>query len=284
MSKPLVWITGAGGLIGRHLVQTAGRFAPTWEVAGLTHDQLELTDFDAVTRAFTAAKPSLVIHCAALSRSASCESDPKLAEKLNVSVTQHLCQLAEDIQLIFFSTDLVFDGRKGSYAETDEANPLSVYARTKREAEEQVLKNPRHTVIRTSLNAGVSPASNKSFTEETRRAWERGETLKLFTDEFRCPIPAVITARAVWELVQRNQPGLYHVAGSERLSRWEIGQLLAKRWPQLRAKMEPASIRGYAGPPRPADNSLNCSKVQALLSFPLPGLSQWLRENPDEPI
>jgi dTDP-4-dehydrorhamnose reductase len=284
MSERLVWITGAGGLIGSHLARSAASFAPGWQVAALTRERLELTDFEAVTRAFISQKPSLVIHCAALSRSAACEANPALAELMNVSVTRHLCELAADIPLIFFSTDLVFDGRQGDYVETDSPNPLTVYAETKARAEQIVLKNSRHIVIRTSLNTGASPTGDRSFTEVMRQAWERGETLKLFTDEFRAPIPAAVTARAVWELVQQNQTGLYHLAGSERLSRWEIGQLLAKRWPELRARMERASIKDFAGPTRPADTSLNCAKIQALLSFPLPALSEWMQDNPSESI
>jgi len=203
---------------------------------------------------------------------------------MNVEVTQHLAQLAASIPFVFFSTDLVFDGQKGCYVETDSVNPLSVYAETKAKAEQVVLPNPRHTVVRVAINAGVSPAGNRSFTEDMRLAWARGETLRLFTDEFRCPLPASMTARAVWEIVGRNQAGLYHLGGSERLSRWEIGQLLKKRWPDPPAKIEATSVKDFQGPPRPADTSLDCSKLQALLSFPLPGLTRWLEENPDEPV
>src|SRR6185503_9459574 len=177
MSEPLVWITGAGGLIGSHLVRSASAFAPGWQIAALTREQLELTDFAAVTRAFAAERPSLVIHCAALSRSAACEANPALAELVNVSATRHLCELAGAISFFFLSTDLVFDGRHGNYNETDPPNPLSVYAKTKAKAEQIALKSPRHTVIRTSLNTGVSPTGDRSFTEVMRRAWERGETL-----------------------------------------------------------------------------------------------------------
>jgi dTDP-4-dehydrorhamnose reductase len=203
---------------------------------------------------------------------------------LNVEVTEHLAHLAADIPFVFFSTDLVFDGRKGNYSENDAPNPLSVYAETKVAAERVVLANPRHTVVRTSLNAGVSPAGHRAFNEQMRAAWEGGETLTLFTDEFRCPIPAVVTARAVWELVQRDTPGLYHLVGAERLSRWEIGRLLAKRWPTLNPKMRAGSLQDYPVAPRSADTSLNCAKAQALLSFSLPKFSQWLEENPDEPL
>lgn len=282
MSRKLAWITGAGGLIGNQLVQTAAQHARDWEVRGLTREQLDLADFDAVTRAFTGQKPQLIIHCAALSRSPACEAEPKLASLQNVAVTRHLCKLAEEIPLVFLSTDLVFDGRKGHYVETDAVNPLSVYGRTKVEAEAAALASPHHTVIRTSLNGGVSPSGRRGFNEELRAAWQEGRATRLYTDEFRSPIPASVTARAVWELVARGATGVFHVVGGERLSRWEIGQLVAARWPRPRPRLERASIRDHRGAPRPPDTSLNCAKTEALLGWRLPGLGEWLRANPHE--
>jgi dTDP-4-dehydrorhamnose reductase len=100
--------------------------------------------------------------------------------------------------------------------------------------------------------------------------------MKLFTDEFRSPIPAAETARAAWELANNNCTGVYHVAGAEKLSRWQIGQLLAERWPEIKAKMESGSAKDFPGPPRALDTSMNISKVQKVLSAPLPGLTKWL--------
>jgi dTDP-4-dehydrorhamnose reductase len=277
---PLVWVTGAAGLIGNCLVQTAPHFGSCRQVAGLTRAQCDLLDFALVTRCFAEQKPQLVIHCAALSKSPACQANPQLARKLNVEATRHLAELAAEIPFIFFSSDLVFDGRQGDYSESDQPNPRSVYAETKLAAERIVLANPKHTVIRTSLNGGSSPTGDRGFNEEMRRAWEAGKTLTLFTDEFRCPIPAVVTAQAVWELATQHTSGLYHLAGAERLSRWQIGQLLAARWPQLNPKIQPGFLREYQGPPRSPDTSLNCAKIQKLLSFPLPGLGAWLSHHP----
>jgi dTDP-4-dehydrorhamnose reductase len=278
----VVWITGAGGLIGSYLKRSARPRNAPWQVVGLTRDQLDLLDFSAVRRLFDQQKPQGVIHCAALSRSPACQSNPPLAWQLNVDATRHLAELASHIPLLFLSTDLVFDGRRGDYVESDAPNPLSVYAETKAAAEQIVLANPRHTVIRTSLNGGTSPSGDRGFNEEMRRAWQAGQMLNLFTDEFRCPIPAAVTADAIWELVSKNLSGLYHLAGAEKLSRWQIGQLLAARWPQLHPKIRAGSLREYQGPARAPDTSLNCGKIQKMLSFPLPGLSEWLKENPDE--
>jgi len=282
--RRVAWVTGAGGLIGNYLVQTASAFADGWRVIGLTRSQIDLADFKAVATAFRKENPRLIIHCAALSRSPVCQGDPDLAWRTNVEVTKHLAALSSDIPLIFFSSDLVFDGNKGNYTENDPVNPLSVYAETKAAAERLILENPKHTVVRTSLNGGTSPAGDRGFNEELRQAWQAGKTLSLFTDEFRSPIPAIVAARGVWELAGKNQPGLYHLAGAERLSRWQIGKLIASRWPQLSPRLEAASAKDYSGAPRPPDSSLNCRKVQELLSFPLPRLSEWLAKHPEEPF
>ncbi len=278
----LIWVTGAGGLIGNYLVQTAPRYAPDSRVIGLTRAQLDVTDFNAVREQFHARKPQLIVHCAALSRSPASQENPSLARKLNVEATASLAELAADNPFIFFSSDLVFDGRQGNYDESAQPNPLSVYAETKIAAEQVVLANPKHTVVRLSLNGGASPTGDRGFNEEMRRAWQAGQTLRLFVDEFRCPMAAIVTARAIWELVAQGKPGLYHLAGSQRLSRWQMGQLIAARWPQLNPRLEPASRKDYAGPPRPPDTSLNCARIQKLLSFPLPGLDEWLMANPNE--
>jgi dTDP-4-dehydrorhamnose reductase len=279
--KP-IWITGAGGLIGSYLVRSAPHFAPDAPVAGLTRAHLDLTDASTVRAEFRRRNPRLIIHCAALSQSPACQANPALARKINVEVTRLLAELAADIPLVFLSTDLVFDGRTGNYDETALVNPPSIYAETKVAAEQIVFANPRHTVLRLSLNGGASPTGDRGFNEQMRRAWQAGQTPRLFTDEFRCPMPAEVTARAIWELAARNQLGLYHLAGSERLSRWQIGQLLAARWPELNPRIESASVKEYAGALRAPDTSLNCAKAQRLLSFQLPGLTGWLSAHPDE--
>lgn len=276
MSGRPLWITGAHGLIGNWLVRTARSRELGGPVAGLTRDQLDLTDFPKVRAKFRRQNPQLVIHCAALSRSPECQANPSLARRINVEATALLSELAADIPLFFFSSDLVFDGRTGNYDEAAAVNPLSVYAETKVAAERVVLANPKHTVVRTSLNCGDSISGNRGFDEQLRRAWQAGQTLRLFTDEFRSPIPAEATARAVWELVAQGKPGLYHIAGSDRLSRWQIGQLVAARHPELNPRIQPASLTEYSGAPRPPDTSLDCGRVQRLLSFQLPGLTQWL--------
>jgi dTDP-4-dehydrorhamnose reductase len=275
MDEKLIWVTGAGGLIGNYLVQTARELLPAGKVVPLTRAMLDLTDFPAVRALLRRQAPALVIHCAAMSRSPDCQANPGLARTVNVEATAVLAELAD--RLAFVSSDLVFDGRVGNYDESASINPLSVYAETKVAAERDVLANPNHLVIRTSLNCGTSPTKDRGFDEQLRRGWQAGETLRLFTDELRSPIPAEITARAVWELVMLKKTGIYHVGGAERLSRWQIGQLIAARSADLNPRIHPVSLKEYQGAPRAPDTSLNSAKAQAVISFPLPRFSDWVK-------
>ena len=270
---PRVWVTGAGGLIGHHLVLAARKFAPWFQVVPLTHEELELTDFAAVEKRFLVDRPQWVIHCAAVSRATDCQADPAAARRVNVDAAVHLAALAAESGFIFFSSDLVFDGKKGGYVESDPPNPLNFYGETKAVAEEIILRTPRHLVLRVGLNSGATLSGRRSFNEEMANVWRAGGSVKLFSDEFRCPLPAAATARAVWELARPERAGLYHLAGSERLSRVEIGRVVAARHPELQARIEVCSQKDYHGPARPADVSLNCGKAQAVLSFALPAFS-----------
>ena len=293
----LAWITGANGLIGNYLVQTvpvvksgaAGSPSRSvqregWRVRAVTRADFDLLDFAAVKREFAKDQPRLIIHCAAVSTLAAAQANPDLAWRVNVEATRLLADLAAEVQFVFFSTDLVFNGRQGNYVETDAVNPLHVYGETKLAAEQIILKNPRHLVVRTSLNGGVSRTGNRGFNEQLRRSLQTASGMKLFTDEFRCPLPAVETARAVWELADKNCAGLFHVTGAEKLSRVQIGRLLVQRWPEIKTPIETVSAQNFPGPPRALDTSLNIAKVQKVLSVPLPGLGEWLAANPNEPF
>ncbi len=276
--KPRVIVTGAAGLIGRYVVKSASRWMPDWEVHGLTRADLDLTDHVAVESVWRRRGPSAVIHCAAVSRTNECEQNPQLARRMNVETTAHLARLCKDIPFIFLSSGEVFDGQAAWYRETSEPRPINVYGKTKLEAEQLVLQNPRHTVVRIVLTAGTSQNGDRSFVEDMCRAAKSGRSLTLYADEYRCPLPAGVIARAVWELAAKEASGLYHLGGNERLSRWEIGQALLPWYPELQGRLVKGYARDHTGAPRPADLSLNSGKIQGLLSFPIPGLLSWLRD------
>lgn len=278
----VVWVTGAAGLIGGELIRNARHWSPGSNVIGLTRQDVDLTNAMAVQARFAQDRPTTILHCAAMSRSPACEKTPDVAHVNNVEATRNLVELSGDVRFLFLSTDLVFDGKKGTYHEEDPVNPLGVYARTKALAEDVVRTHPRHLILRTSLNYGHSPSADRAFNEEMVQAWKQGKVLKLFVDEYRCPIPVPVTARAIWRLVNQPLVGTYHVAGAEKLSRWQIGQVLARRHPELQPRIEASSVKDWTGGPRSPDVALDISRVTPYLDFRLPGWTQWLDEH--EPV
>jgi dTDP-4-dehydrorhamnose reductase len=271
-----VWVTGAQGLIGSHIVTALQRTGGRFEALPIVRQRVDLECYEEMRAAFRHDDPAVVVHCAAYSDTAYCEAHPERAFAVNMNLTASLAELARDRLFIFFSTDLVFDGKCGQYTESSAVGPLSVYARSKVMAEAAVLANPRHAVVRTSMTAGPSPRGNKGFDESLVTAWHAGRELSLFVDEFRNPIAAEITARAVCEMITKSLTGLFHLAGSERLSRYQIGALLAVHHPELKPRIRPGTIRDFPDQARPADCSLDSAKLQGELSFVLPAYSAWL--------
>lgn len=275
----MLWITGGSGLIGRYLADQAQGQWPRCRILRMGRPAIELTDFDLITRLFSEDRPSAVLHCAAMSRSPACQANPPRAWLQNVEVTRHLVGLCRDVPFVFFSTDLVFRGDRGGLDEKSEPDPVSVYGKTKLAAEEVVRCLDWHLIVRTSLNYGHSSSADRAFNEEMVQAWRSGRTLRLFTDEYRTPIAASETARAVLDLLTIGASGTLHVAGRERLSRWELGGLIAGLHPSLEARIEATSLRDYQGPPRAPDVTLDCGKAESLLGRPMPRFSDWLRES-----
>lgn len=276
-----VWVTGAAGLIGNRIVRAAGQFGEQHDVVALARAELDLTDADAIRRRFEADQPDVIVHCAALSRPVDCEREPELARKVNEDATGLLAELAADRYLIYFSTDLVLDGTQGNYTEEHPPNPLHDYGQSKLAGERQVSRFSNHAILRTALNFGESLTGDRSFNEQMHQALRSGKDFTLFEDEYRCPLNADVTARAIWELVELRVDGIFMLGGSEKVSRWQIGKALYDRWGSLPGRIKPGSLNDYNGPPRAADLSMSCRKLQSLLSFPLPGFHEWLTANPD---
>ncbi|MBI5684652.1 MAG: SDR family oxidoreductase [Verrucomicrobia bacterium] len=287
MKKLLV--TGASGLLGSHVARrAAGRFDTLGVFQSFQPpdfpgrlESLDLADAAAVRSRLDDFRPELIIHCAALADADRAQREPDLARRLNVDATATLAQAARRLgaKLLFVSTDLVFDGRKGApYVEDDPPCPLSLYGQTKLEAEQAVRAGcDAWLIARTSLIVGPSPRGNRGLDEKLGLALREGRAVKLFVDEFRCPITAGDLAAAMLELADSPHTGVFHLVGSERLSRYEIGMRLARRFGWSTETIEAKSTRDVPmNPPRPADLVLDNAKARQALKTPLRGLTDAL--------
>jgi dTDP-4-dehydrorhamnose reductase len=274
-------VTGGGGQLGAYLLRELSKqgVAPTTWSGTRTVD---LTRADAVAEAFRAARPDVIVHCAAVSSVAISYRTPALAEAVNVGGTRVLGELADAsrARLILVSTDLVFDGERGSYVEEDTPAPLSVYGRSKLLAEEPVRALARGLVVRVSLLFGPTLIGRPSFFDEQLAALREGRSCTVFSDEWRTPLSLWTAARALAALARSDCTGVLHLGGPERLSRLEMGRRLAAFLGADASVTVPARREDVPAPePRPRDVSLNSSRWRGHFPhLPWPTWEDALRE------
>lgn len=241
-----ILLTGASGLLGHAYAQAAIRRGHSITALynrnppsanGLSQRiQLDAARPEALTKLCLDLWPDAIVNCAALSEPAAVEADPKLAEKVNVALPRLLSQLSTHLgaRLLHVSSDMVFDGwSELPYRSTDMPAPTSLYGQTKLMAEREVLAhNPEDPVVlRIPILMGNSPGGRRSVHEKLLAAIQAGQRPGLFCDEIRQPCAASNVAEVLLELTERRDlHGIFHWAGSETLSRFEMGQRILKHF------------------------------------------------------
>lgn len=275
----MILVTGASGKLGAHVVSKLvqqGRQVAAWsgrtagKIAGVDLVPVDLADLDQVRRVFAEISPSQVIHCAALSAISDCYRQPQLAERVNHHATALLAELSS--RLVYTSTDLVFDGRDAPYGEEDEARPLSVYGKTKYAGELACLSNSNTIVARVSLLYGktipVGSSQPTGFFEQQLEKLRNGNGFNLFEDEFRTALALDDAASGLIQLLDCGETGLFHLAGEQRLSRFEMGALLADQLGVAPELVTPVAQKSVSFPePRPADVSLSCERAKRVVGW-----------------
>jgi dTDP-4-dehydrorhamnose reductase len=273
-----ILVTGASGQLGSYLAHEllrAGKSelilwsrGTTGSRSGLEIRPVDLADGSALTSALEEADPDLVIHAAAISTADQVRTAPERGWAVNVEGTRRLAAWCGDRgrRLIFTSTDLVFDGARGWYREDDETGPVLAYGRTKAAAEPLVLQIPGGLVARISLLYGPSRAGRASFFDRALASLRAGAPQVFFEDEFRTPLDYATAARTLIRLAENQAGGMVHVAGRERVSRYELMQRAARA-----LGLDPDLVRANRrqdarlAEPRPADVSLETSRLASLL-------------------
>jgi len=281
MSKKKLLITGASGFLGYHLLRSA--YGKGYEVYGLynsdvisfdqsTNLQVDLRNYIDMGNVIDDIEPDVVIHAAALTDTNLCQSNSGLSYELNVEVTRNLAGICCDYQVpfVFTSTDLVFDGTKGNYTEDDTPNPLMVYGEHKLLAEKETERvYPFALIARCPLMFGALEAGSRNYFPAFIRNLKEGKANKLFYDEYRSVCGAKSVAEGILHLCEEVS-GVVHLAGAERVSRYDFGMAIAEAFGLDKSLLESCSQKDVQmAAPRPADVSLNIQKAISLGYAPL---------------
>lgn len=263
-------VAGREGQVARAL---AARFAGH-QVTALEPPALDLTDAASIRAALDDASPDLVVNAAAYTAVDRAEDDPDTAFAVNRDGAARLAAeaAARGLPFVHFSTDYVFDGRKGApYTEADLPSPLGVYGRSKEEGERAVLAaNPRSIILRT---AWVCSATGGNFLKTMLRLANEREELRVVADQHGAPTFAADLADAVFAMAPRllaappgdDAFGLFHLSGAPHTT-WHgfTAEILAQATTRghRQPRLTPIATSDYpTKAARPADGRLDCAKI-----------------------
>ena len=285
-----ILITGASGFLGWNLASSLkgayelrGTFAHNpVEIPGCPMERLDLAGGDDVEVVVTRFRPDAVVHAAALIDVDLCEREPEMARRVNGEATKRIAAAAADAgaRVVYLSSDMVFDGREGMYTEGDEPCPMSVYGQTKLEGERWTLGlHPSGVVARLSLMYGTGAGAHGSFLGWMRSRLGKGEPVDLFTDQYRTPLYVRDVCRAVGRMIESpGLSGIYHLAGPERMNRYEFGRKVAAVFGYPERLLRPVRMEEMRNlMPRPKDNSLDNRKAARELGVCFTGVVEGLK-------
>lgn len=241
-----IFITGSNGLLGQKIVAYCRRgnidFIASSKGENRNEDcpsenycELDITNENSVSQLIREQKPTHIIHTAAITNVDYCELNPDECELVNVKATKYLIVAANEVKahFQFVSTDFVFDGEKGNYAEGDAVNPLSRYAKSKVDSESLVTDLSKHgsSIVRTIIVYG--PGKNLSRSNViawAKGALEKGDPINIIDDQFRAPTYADDLAAGCMGVIEHNEEGVFHISGPETMSIYNLVERIAKHF------------------------------------------------------
>jgi dTDP-4-dehydrorhamnose reductase len=286
-------ITGGTGTLGSHAVRMALK-SGVWSEIHATY-RTSNPNFHKVFWHYADARnlilptlnkiqPQCIIHTLAMTSPDECEKRKLDAWQINVKTVDEIIDYcnAHETRLIYTSTDQIFDGEKGNYGVEDLPHPINFYGDSKWEAENEISENlitKNHVIARIGLMYGFNLNQRTNFFDAIYLALKNQTSVPLYSDQFRSMISVANTAECLLELAQGNYNGILHVAGPERISRYDFGVRMAKHLklsdkPLSKVKM--ADVKTHAK--RPADVTFDISLTRTILKTPLLGISEGLRE------
>jgi len=211
-----VLVTGSDGMLGTELLRQLRKYDGL-KIIPTTQENMDITDLKSVKNTFKKHNPTHVIHCAAFTAVDTAEKDPLNAYLVNAEGTKNLAFFAStmDAEIIYISTDYVFDGNKGkAYKETDKPKPINTYGRSKLLGEEYIQTlTDKYKIIRTSWLNGLGGAHTRNFIETMLRVAEQRNELSVVDDQTGRPTFTFDLAKAMILLMDAKAYGIFHVTG-----------------------------------------------------------------------
>ena len=291
-----ILLTGANGLLGRHLVKKLAEKG--YEVIATAKGEskinsigngkvkflsLDITDGAAVNKLMNEVKPDVLLHTAAMTQVDVCELNKIDCWNTNVTATRFLIDSAKETKsrIIFISTDFVFDGLHGPYKEEDEPNPVNYYGSTKLAAEKAVIQSGLDwAIVRTVLVVGnTEDGQRQNILTWVKEKLEKGETIKVVDDQVRTPTYVEDLADGIILILEKKSKGIFHIAGKDTLTPYQIARQTAE-FLKLNSKLiEKSDASNFTQAAlRPPTTGFKIDKAKKELSYQPHSFNEILKE------
>ena len=294
-----ILITGAKGMLGQMLANVLGE---KHELILTDREEMDIADPKAVNEVFKKNQPEIVIHAAAYVDVERAETDKVVARKVNVIGSKNIAAAAKKLGacVFYISTDYVFDGKdsrksvagsqslgmknRKPYKETDQTNPLSVYAITKYLGECEIIKNcPKHYILRVSWLFGES-RTGRNFVESMVSLAKSKDEIKVINDQIGSPTYTRDIAEVISKFLDRikndksAEYGVYNFSGLAETTRFGFTKEIFRQ-AKIKTKLSPISTKEFfASAPRPAYSYLDKSKIEKALDFKVRPWQEMLKD------
>lgn len=285
-------ITGANGFTGQHLaVFLADQGFPIFAVSrgstrmiahsGINYHTCELTNVSSVTQLVEAIQPDWIIHVAAMSKPDECDCKREECIANNVEATIHLGEAALKVnaRFVYFSTDFIF-GENGPHQEDDTPDPLNFYGVSKWQAEQWVRKHiPSAVIVRPVFMYGPQHLNGRpSFIQWVEQQLQQGKTIKVVNDQFRTPTYVMDICVGVQTIITENHAGIFHLAGPEIITPYEMAVQVAKVLSLDEKLIIPVDSSTFPEPVIRAKRSgLQIEKAKSVLNYKPRSFSEGVR-------
>jgi len=238
-----ILITGANGFLGQHL--TLFLSALRYDVMAVSRGEcripakeifdyasLDLTDATAVNYLITSFEPDVIIHTAAMSKPDECNNDKPGCILQNVTTTKYLLEAARNIMqplFIYVSTDFVF-GENGPHDENEEKAPLNFYGESKLQSEKLVEQSGLpYAIVRPVFIYGETwEGLRPSFLHWVKNNLVQNKAIKVVSDQQRTPTFVLDICKGIEKIISLQKTGVYHLAGKNVLSPYEMAVATAE--------------------------------------------------------
>jgi dTDP-4-dehydrorhamnose reductase len=287
-----ILICGSSGLLGQRLalmlssqtdyevLNTSRQRSFVFDHRLFDYTQLDITKKGDVKSLVSSFHPTTIINAAAASDVDWCEQHREDAWKTNVVGVENLIEATRKVgaRLIHISTDYVFDGTHGPYSEDDKPNPISYYGKSKLASENAVrIAEIPHTILRTIVLYGNGIGVRDSFPTWVIKNLRAGKVVRCSEDQISNPTHVNDIAFAAVKGFELNRNGIYHICGSERVSRYQFAVRTAELFgldPGLIQAVKSADLNQIA--PRPPVTGFVTLKAQTELGLKAMDITQGL--------